>query len=90
MQGAPLEARKELAQRLESDRILAAFQRLWELKTRVRVSDDARGNLELALMLISDVFSRGKTSVSTLTAPKVEQVPVTARKLTLSEIQQRK
>lgn len=97
--GPSLESRKELALRIESERILAAVKILWDLKTRVRMTEDARGNLELALMLVSEVFSRGKTAPSTppVVAPMAHSaaptIPVKqgpARKMTLSEIQQRR
>ncbi len=100
--GVSLEARKELALRLESERILAAAKILWDLKTRVRVSDDSRGNLELALMLIAEIFTRGRQVVPEVAPVAPPQAPVresprpTAeqleppRRMTLADLRQRK
>ena len=92
--GASYESRHELALRLEPERLLAAIRILWELKTRVRGTEDPRGNLELALILVSEAFTRGKDSslatpapsASVVKKPVPEEAP--ARKLTLSELQQ--
>lgn len=96
--GVSLAKRKELALRLESERIFAAAKLLWDLKTRIRVTDDARGNLELALMLIAEVFTRGK-QIPQKEAPSVppqpiaqpvESRPVEQKKLSLGDLQRRK
>lgn len=99
--GASLESRRELARRLEPERLLFAVKTLWEVKTRLRGSDDPRGTLELALILIAEAFTRGKTisppvAVSpSLSAPsesstQASEMPRTQpRKLTLAELQQK-
>jgi DNA polymerase-3 subunit gamma/tau len=90
--GSALDSRKELASRLETERIFAAARILWDLKTKVRVSNDARENLELALILVSEIFSRGKTesvptpAPSALT-PAVE--PTAPKKLSLADLRRR-
>lgn len=95
--GVAFETRKRLAQKLEAERIFLACRTLWDLKTRIRASTDARGDLELALMLIAEAFSRGKAAPDRMpmtpqsqqpAAPVVDGPP--ARKLTLSELQQRR
>lgn len=94
--GASYESRRELALRLEQERLLAAIRVLWELKTRIRRTEDPRGNLELALILISEAFSRGKNLPSASAsqpapAPHV-QAPaevnsVPPKKLSLADLQ---
>lgn len=71
--GPSLTKREEIAAILETERILAAFRVLWDLKTRVRAADNVRSNLDLSLVLIADVFTKGKE-----VAPKVTAVPVAA------------
>lgn len=96
--GPSFESRKELAYHLETERILAACKILWDLKTRVRGSDNPRGNLELSLILMSEVFSRGKSApaprstpvikapapVAPIPAPEASPAP---RKLSLADLQ---
>lgn len=53
-------SRKELSHALETDRILAGLTILWDLKTKARQSSDPRSNLDLALVLLSEIFTRGK------------------------------
>lgn len=95
--GAAYEARRQLALRIETERIVAAMTRLWELRTRIRASEDPRGNLELTATLISDVLTRGKQpqtidrghparEAQSPIAP-VDVQPEPIRKLTLAELQ---
>lgn len=91
--GSSFEARRELALRLEPERLLGAIRILWELKTRVRGTEDPRGNLELALILVAEVFSRGKQESSkpvVTVTPAAPVAPAPKRKLTFSELQQMK
>jgi DNA polymerase-3 subunit gamma/tau len=95
--GVPYERRKDLSMRLEPERIMAALKILWDLKVKVRASDDSRTNLELAVMLVLEVFSRGKSAATSAAAVQVVEVPVEAapvpeapeapRKLTFAELQ---
>ena len=71
-----IEARRELAVRLEAERILAAMKLLWDLKTRIRTSSDSKGNLDLVLVLVSEIFTRGKQLASV--ALPVAPAPVIA------------
>lgn len=68
--GTALEARQNLALALETPTVLAALKILWQLKTQVHV-DDPRSNLELAVVMLSEVFhtlpSRPVTSRVSLT-----------------------
>lgn len=73
--------RKELASSLEGDRIMAALRILWDLRTKTRQSPDPRGNLDLALILVSEVFTRGKT-----VKPVARPVPPEAKRLTFEEL----
>jgi DNA polymerase-3 subunit gamma/tau len=52
-QGAPLEARKELAARLDVPQLTAAMRVLWDLQTRVRV-EDRRAGLKLACVVAAE------------------------------------
>lgn len=65
LSGTRAQARSNIAQRVDTDRLFMASRILWDLKTRIRVSDDPRGNLEIALMLIAEAITRGKTPVAT-------------------------
>jgi DNA polymerase-3 subunit gamma/tau len=60
--GQALLLRKDLALQLEAERIFAAIKLLWDLKTRVRGSQNGTVDLETSLILVADVLSRGKTS----------------------------
>lgn len=92
--GKALFEREDLASRIEQDRLFQSARIVWDLKTRIRPSDDPRGSLELALMLITDVLNRGREVAQ---SPKVknpesthaENTTDTPRKLTLAEIKQR-
>lgn len=95
--GSAYETRHELALKLEPERLLAAIRILWELKTRVRVTEDPRGNLELALILVAEAFTRGKVPLTTeklSAAPSPVETPVETarpqpRKLTFAELQRK-
>lgn len=87
--GAAFESRKALAQRLEQERLMMAVRVLWEVKTRLRGADDPRGNLELALILIAEAFTRGKAVAAPATpapAPQSNTPPEPPKKLTLAEM----
>lgn len=93
--GAGLEVRRELALRIEQERLLFAVRTLWEVKTRIRGSDDPRGNLELALIMISEALTRGKQTSSSTPSPQTvvhvsTEVPKVPHKMTLSEMQTRR
>lgn len=100
IEGAGFEARRELALRLEKERVLAALNILWQIKTRIRGTENPRINLELALILVAEVFTRGKALaapqvqtpplVSAATTPVSDPVAVAPRKLTLAEMQARR
>lgn len=94
IEGRYTELRKDLALRIEPERVLAAMKTLWDLKTRVRGADNPRGNLELALILIADVFTRGKAPAPAPKAPTpAKTAPVAPpateqKKLTLAQLAQ--
>ncbi len=90
--GAAYDSRRELSLRLEQERLLFAVKTLWEVKTRIRGADDPRGTLELALILISEAFTRGKTSSAPMQDPPTpvpvqDEVRKTPRKLSFAELQ---
>ncbi len=83
--GPGLTVRQEMARRIESERLFLAVRMLWDVKTKLRVSDDPRGSLELALILVSEAFTRGKQIAHTV--PVQEQTEaVPSRKLSLAEM----
>lgn len=86
-----LQVRKDLAVQVEQDRLLSAMKIMWDLKTRVRGSDDASGDVRLVLTLITDVFSRGKAQ-PVVPASAVPVVPVSEgepKKLSLADLRKR-
>jgi len=96
--GDGLDARKELAHQLEPERILAVCRILWDLKTKIRVSDDPRGNLELAIILVQEALMRGREPLTPVKAPEPvvavekpgEAAPVAPRTLSLADLQMTK
>jgi DNA polymerase-3 subunit gamma/tau len=90
--GKALDHRLKLAKLVDSQNLFAALQILWDLKTKVRWSEDQRAALSAALVLAADKLTDGKTpdSVNDDTdvsspVPSEEEAP---RVLTISEIQQ--
>lgn len=95
IEGRYSDLRRDLALRVEPERVLAAMKTLWDLKTRVRGADNPRGNLELALILIADVFTRGKAPAPApkaptpaKTAPVAPPATEAPKKLTLAQLAQ--
>lgn len=86
--GFAYESRRALALSLEPDRLLFAVRTLWEVKTRLRASEDPRGNLELAIILIADAFTRGKVAPPAAVATTPTQSTASPRKLTLAEMRE--
>lgn len=86
--GDRLTLRHELTLQLEPERILAALKILWDLRTKVRNSSDPRGNLDLALILVSEIFTRGKQAPvqAPVPAPRPTPAPEQPKRLTLSEL----
>jgi DNA polymerase-3 subunit gamma/tau len=92
--GTAMEKRIELNQKLEPERILGGLKILWDLKTKVRVSDDPRGSLDLAIMLLAEVFTRGKTVLAQKKPAPVVEAPTSVetpapKKLSLADMQAR-
>jgi DNA polymerase-3 subunit gamma/tau len=86
--GPALDARKELSLRIEKERVIGAIRMVWDLKTRIKSTDDPTRNLEMLLILMMDILTRGKAPAPS-TRP-VTDTPVStepARKLSLSDIQ---
>ena len=87
--GDRLQLRQDLAARIEPERILQAMKILWDLRSKVRTTADPRGNLDLALVLVSEAFTRGKQLPTqapvTPVVPKLP-APEPQRRLTLAEM----
>ena len=62
-QGAPLEARKALAARLDTPKLTAAMRVLWDLQTRVRV-EDRRAGLKLACVVVAEKLCPPKPALA--------------------------
>lgn len=90
--GRSADVLKTIALHLEAERIVAGMKMLWDLRTRVKASTDPRGNLDLALTLITDIFTQGRQLVQPkATFKKIEQpvsapTPEESRRLTLAEL----
>jgi len=86
------EKRKSIATHLEPERVVGAMKMLWDLRTRVRQSPDPRGNLDLVLVLVAEIFNNGRKvsnpKVAVPSSKPVDSAPVPqeARRLTLAEL----
>ena len=87
-QGQRLEIRKQLASRIDQDRLMLCIKVLWETRIKLRQSEDPAGNLTLALILMSEALSRGNPSRVAPSAVSSPETPKPAtRRLTLAEMQ---
>lgn len=91
--GKAYEDRLKLAKIIPADNLYSAVQILWDLKTRVRWSEDQRSALAAAIILMSEKLSSGFEQPAVVTAdtthePVVESEPDAPRVLSLSELQQ--
>lgn len=77
-QGAHLEARQAIATRLEPERALAAVRVLWDLKTRIRATEDPKAMLDLALVVLSEALQGHSAKASAVAEP--------SKKLSLAEL----
>jgi len=74
--------------RVSRDELVLMCRVLWDLKTKIRNSDDPRGNLQLAVVLMHETLNklRGTTPKS---APVQVAPQQQAKKLTLQEMRER-
>jgi DNA polymerase III subunit gamma/tau len=79
-QGEFLESRKRLAALLDQDKTFNALRVLWDLKTKVRLGEDARTLVELACVMVTDAISKGSV------APKQVSAPQASKRLSLDEM----
>lgn len=77
---------RALALNLESERIVAAMRMLWDLRTKVKQSVDPRSNLDLALVLITDIFSQGRQIAPTIPKRDNAHVRPESRRLSFEEL----
>lgn len=84
--GEGLAKRKTITSVLESERIIASMRMLWELKTRIRAASNPRSNLDLAVVLISDIFTQGKQPMPRPDVPVRASDQENSRRLTLDEL----
>lgn len=78
-----------LIPRVSRDELVILCRVLWDLKTKVRGSEDPRGNLQLAVVLMHETLNklRGVTVMSS--TPREEEAEQPLRKLTLEEMRKR-
>jgi DNA polymerase-3 subunit gamma/tau len=82
-QSASLAARVELAKMIPPDRVLAAMQLIWALKTQIRGVEDPRSMLDIVVALMTETLSR---AIGTAT-PKRDATPAAIpRQVTLEQM----
>lgn len=90
--GQALDYRVKLSKAIPSDNLYSAIQILWDLKTKVRWSEDRAASLATALVLVADKLAKRKVEeIKTDTPAPVSSIVLDnedSRPLTLSEIQQ--
>lgn len=73
--GHQLEARISLNQKLEPERVINALKTLWDFKTKIRATEDPRSSLDIAMVLLTEIFTKGKNLQRTAPeAPKQRPV----------------
>lgn len=77
-QGAPAEERQKLAMYTQGPTLMAAARVMWEHKTRIRVSDDPRSSMELALLMMTEALSGSFAAAAPVQA---KQQPLTFQQL---------
>lgn len=81
----PQEGRRRLALAVDPERVIIACKVMWEIRTKVR-EDDPRGNLELALVLITEVLSAGREDPKPVPPPLSNGI-AKPRQLTFADLQ---
>ena len=92
--GSARERRVAIAQRLDRENLLLCVKILWDTQTALRSSEDARGSLELALVLIAAALTRGRpldtqagAEVTPTTVAARDAAPSASKKLSLADMQ---
>ncbi len=86
--GEMLQVRKDLALSVDPERLLPVMKVVWDLKTRIRASDDPGSNVLLALTLISEVLTRGRQQAPQQPAPAPEQTDTQPeQRMSLADLQ---
>lgn len=87
-EGQRFEVRKQLASRIDQDRLLLCIKVLWETRTKLRQAEDPTGNLTLSLILMSDALARGNPARHVPPTVSSTETPKPApRKLSLADMQ---
>jgi DNA polymerase-3 subunit gamma/tau len=76
--------RQRIAERVDREALLLVAKILWDAQTALRASEDARGTLELSLVLIAGAFNRVRDTAPQVASP---QSP-SSKPMTLAEMQQ--
>jgi DNA polymerase-3 subunit gamma/tau len=89
--GDALQSRKDLALSMEPERLLSVMKVIWDLKTRVRSTDDPGANVMLVLTLISEVLTRGRAvsrpAPAATTAPMPASPAGSGERMSLADLQ---
>lgn len=84
--GEGLALRKSIASYLEPERVVASMRMIWELKTKVRASSNPRSNLDLVVVLVSDIFTQGRQPMARPDVQPKQDFTEDERTLTLNEL----
>lgn len=81
---------EDIVPRVSRDELVILCRVLWDLKTKIRSSDDPRGNLQLAVVLMHETLNKLRgTAPKTLVPQPEPQTTGEAVKLTLEEMRAR-
>lgn len=75
-QGEPLAARTRLAGTIDKITAVAGLRVLWDLKTRMRATDDPRIGLDLALAMLADTLHKPATRAASSPPPAAAAAPL--------------
>ncbi len=75
--------RERLASMLSTDKIMVGMKVMWDLKTKLAPTDDPRGNFEVVLAMLLQIFSK---SITTTPVVVPEAAVEQTREVTLAEM----
>lgn len=86
VQDEALEVRKSLAVSIPREDLLSVVKLMWDLRTKIRVTDNPRGSIEMAVILMSDILSHGREIAPPVVIDSTRPSPSKATKMSLSEM----
>lgn len=84
--GPALANRRELSSLISRDGLLSAIKLVWDLRTRLRPSDDPRGSLEMTVILMSEILSRDAVNVPPAVVPSNKNSASASPRLSVDEM----